>query len=54
MKFHPRNPELIVSGCIGSVVIVWNWKKNEMIANTLIVPKDMVTSLDWHPTYYQY
>lgn len=52
VRFHPRNPDILVSGCIGSVVIVWDWKKNEILANTIIMPNVMVTSLDWHPTYF--
>ncbi|KAK8811257.1 hypothetical protein WA538_005416 [Blastocystis sp. DL] len=49
VKFHPRNPNLLVSGCIGSTVIVWDWKKSEAIAYTQIMQNVMISSLDWHP-----
>ncbi|KAK8822771.1 hypothetical protein WA556_001663, partial [Blastocystis sp. ATCC 50177/Nand II] len=50
VRFHPRNPDLLVSGCLGSVVMVWNWKKNETLAYTQIMQNVMISSLDWHPT----
>lgn len=40
-----------MSGCLGSVVMVWNWKKNETLAYTQIMQNVMISSLDWHPTY---
>lgn len=49
VKFHPRNPDILVSGCIGSTVIVWDWKKSEAIAYTQIMQNVMISSLDWHP-----
>lgn len=38
-----------MSGCIGSTVIVWDWKKSEAIAYTQIMQNVMISSLDWHP-----
>lgn len=49
VKFHPRNPNILVSGCIGSVVIVWDWKNNEILAQTVIMRNVIISSLDWHP-----
>lgn len=32
-------------------MIVWNWRKNEIISSTVIMPNVMINSLDWHPSY---
>lgn len=51
VRFHPRNPDLLASGCIGSNVIVWDWKKGEIIACTTFMENVTINSLDWHPRY---
>lgn len=51
MKFHPRNPDILVSGCIGSFVIVWDWRNNEILAQTIIMQNVIISSLDWHPSF---
>ena len=51
VKFHPRNPDILVSGCIGSFVIVWDWRNNEILAQTIIMQNVIISSLDWHPSF---
>eukprot|EP00981_Chlorochromonas_danica_P003725 scaffold686_cov177-Ochromonas_danica.AAC.9 len=48
VKYHPTNPDLLASGCLGFNVCVWSIKENRCIRS--IVLDACIISLSFHPS----
>ena len=48
VKYHPKNPNIVASGCLGHQVRVWNWKENTCLQ--MIRLEFAIISLSFHPS----
>mmetsp|Transcript_2305 Transcript_2305/g.3346 ORF Transcript_2305/g.3346 Transcript_2305/m.3346 type:complete len:621 (-) Transcript_2305:205-2067(-) len=48
VKYHPSDPEMLASGCLGFQVIVWNWTKQDMLNRIRL--NHSIISLSFHPS----
>jgi activator-of-BECN1-regulated-autophagy protein 1 len=48
VKFHPTNPHVVASGCLGHQVRIWNWQTKQCLQ--MIRLEFAIISLSFHPT----
>lgn len=48
VKFHPTNPYILASGCLGHQVRIWNWKTKVQLQMTRL--ESAIISLSFHPS----
>jgi activating molecule in BECN1-regulated autophagy protein 1 len=48
VKFHPTDPHILASGCLGHQVRVWNWKEKRCMQ--MVRLEFAIISLSFHPT----
>jgi activator-of-BECN1-regulated-autophagy protein 1 len=48
VKYHPKDPRIIASGCLGHQVRIWNWVERKCL--NMIRLEFAIISLSFHPT----
>jgi len=48
VKYHPLNPDILASGCLGHQVRIWNWRTKECLQ--MVRLEHAIISLSFHPT----
>lgn len=48
VKYHPKDPQIVASGCLGHQVRIWNWEEKTCLQ--MIRLEFAIISLSFHPT----
>lgn len=51
MKWHPRCPNILVSGSAPGMIVVWDVFEKRIKARVFLDIDAMVNSIDFHPTF---
>ena len=51
MKWHPRRPNILVSGSAPGMIVVWDVFEKRMKTCVFLDIDAMVNSIDFHPTF---
>ena len=51
IRWHPKNPNILATSCLGSSVFLWDISTGEAVYHTVVEAMREIRSIDFHPSY---